>query len=386
MAKFVRVSEIGRCIVSTIVNGKMWPQELIRWGESHEANRRVLDRLGSEKELGQALGEFMSADPIRAQAEFVRRIRARRSAMRWQRAKVFAAASAAVVLLGWGGWELLPGKTAAEELPEIILADGSRMTLDAGTLEGRGGVSVAVAQTGERELVYTAEEPTQERVSADKPIEYHTLVMPPRASYKLQLSDGTKIQLNGSSRLRYPIAFGDGERRVYLQGEAFFEVAHNARQRFVVCAGEAEIRVHGTRFNVEWQGSNLVRTVLEEGLVEIGHRGEEGVMVNPGQVAEYNQTTRACRVMQADVEESASWRSDEFFFSNRSLSDIMGRMKQWYGLEFEFDDPSMAADRFTLMTPRYDDPEEVLKLLEKSSRDLSFHLSNDVIHVRKKRN
>lgn len=92
----------------------------------------------------------------------------------------------------------------------------------------------------------------------DKPVqgivprteEYHKLMVPPGGEYNLTLADGTNVWLNSGSELKFPVRFAGNVREVYLKGEAFFEVVSDSLHPFSVKAGEAEIKVVGTAFNV----------------------------------------------------------------------------------------------------------------------------------------
>jgi len=89
---------------------------------------------------------------------------------------------------------------------------------------------------------------------------------------KITQADGTKITLDAGSVFQYPETF-DGElREVYLQGEGFFEVAADVQKPFIAHAGNAEIEVLGTQFNIRaWEHNEEIRVVVAEGLVAFRH-------------------------------------------------------------------------------------------------------------------
>src|SRR5690606_29878165 len=78
----------------------------------------------------------------------------------------------------------------------------------------------------------------------------HTVSTPRGGQYQLTLSDGTRVWLNAATSVRFPAAFADSARRVELSGEAYFEVAHDAKRPFEVRSAGQAVRVLGTRFNV----------------------------------------------------------------------------------------------------------------------------------------
>ena len=88
------------------------------------------------------------------------------------------------------------------------------------------------------------------------------------------LSDGTKIWLNSESTLKYPTYFPDKERKVQITGEAYLEVAHHAKQPFIVLKENTEVTVLGTRFNINaYEEEPSLKITLLEGNVSVKHSG-----------------------------------------------------------------------------------------------------------------
>ena len=100
------------------------------------------------------------------------------------------------------------------------------------------------------------------------------------------LADGTKVWLNSASRLIYPQSFMGKERRVVLSGEAFFDVAHDAERPFIVETSRMNVKVLGTRFNVnDYDDNEEVSTTLVNGSVEIVSGGQQAFRLVPGEQA-----------------------------------------------------------------------------------------------------
>ena len=99
------------------------------------------------------------------------------------------------------------------------------------------------------------------------------------------LADGSKVYLNSESRLRFPTRFEGKERRVYLEGEGYFEVARDSAKPFIVEAKEVDVRVLGTSFNVNtYVSERAIRTTLVSGKVRVGDRlTGKGEVILPGQ-------------------------------------------------------------------------------------------------------
>ena len=98
----------------------------------------------------------------------------------------------------------------------------------------------------------------------------NTLVIGRGGEYSVMLADGTKVHLNSDSKLRYPVTFTRSERRVYLEGEAYFEVSRDERHPFIVEGKDFAVQVLGTSFNISnYKDDDVSRVVLLEGSVQV---------------------------------------------------------------------------------------------------------------------
>src|SRR5690606_3936084 len=131
---------------------------------------------------------------------------------------------------------------------------------------------------GGGKLVYNKQDESAEPV-------YNKVITPRGGQYELVLSDGTRVWLNASSSLRFPVAFVGNERVVELTGEAYFEVAKAPDRIFRVIAPNQDVEVLGTSFNgMAYAGEAMIKTALIEGVVNIiPASGKEVVRLNPGQ-------------------------------------------------------------------------------------------------------
>ncbi len=164
-------------------------------------------------------------------------------------------------------------------------------------------------------------------------VEYNELIIPTQKSYRLALSDGSEVVVNGGSRLRYPVSFGDEERRVEVSGEAYFIIKKDSRP-FIVNSDDVDLRVYGTEFNVN-NRNKKIETVLVKGSlgVQYGSDGAEEIL-EPNERAIYNPQDSAVVVDVVDVRNHISWVDNYFGFYNESLSDILEELSNWYGVTF----------------------------------------------------
>lgn len=153
------------------------------------------------------------------------------------------------------------------------------------------------------------------------------------------LSDGSKVWLNGASRITYAREFSGMETRdVYLEGEAFFDVAHNIQQPFIVHTSSIKIKVLGTSFNVKsYKNEKTIETTLVQGRVRIEQSDERGkrvgdVELKPNQRAVFDKESKVINVKEVGGEVAASWRQERLVFEEEPMSHVIRQLEKWYGV------------------------------------------------------
>lgn len=195
-------------------------------------------------------------------------------------------------------------------------------------------------------------------------IKYNRVTIPKGKTYQVVLSDGTEVWMNSGSRLSYPENFAADSRIVHLEGEAFFKVAHNPQNPFVVMANKVETHVLGTEFNVKaYQGSETHVTLVKGSVkVEIPEQKKE-VLLQPGEDLAYD-VNGSCSVKEVYTEHYVQWMAGYFYFDNVSLRDILYELGVWYNLTIEIeDDPALMNMRLHFVAERFDDPAKVIEAL-----------------------
>lgn len=169
---------------------------------------------------------------------------------------------------------------------------------------------------------------------------------------EITLPDESVVVLNGNSSVRYAAGWEDSQtREVWLEGEAFFEVRHTARdQKFVVhTPGELEIEVLGTRFNVSnRQGKTDV--VLQEGKVRVSDAAQEYVMA-PGEMVSYSAERPKLMPRKVNPSMHLSWKEDVLIFNGERIGSIVERLARSHGLRVEFRDEVLREELFTGSVP-----------------------------------
>lgn len=252
--------------------------------------------------------------------------------------------------------ELVQGKLVGKKCAELILANGKRMVLDNNPMEIRDVQGSVVINDTLSRLMYQE----TEEMNTDSVVEYHTLKVPSGADYYVQLGDGTKIWLNCESTLRYPVNFSKNERKVFLDGEAYFEVKKSERWPFIVTTDKMDVRVTGTTFNVKsYAHEAVIHTTLVEGIVFVNEQ-----RLHPAQQFVMNKETQEIDIKNVDTEIYTGWVEGMFVFKNQRLENVMSDLARWYKVEVFYMNPSTKDIRFSGNLGRYETIDDLLQIIE----------------------
>jgi len=220
--------------------------------------------------------------------------------------------------------DIKPGSSIAQ----LILADGSVVSLDsAGTLQLKEKDGTLInKQSGK--LIYN------QAALNTSDVLFNTLSVPRGGEYQVVLPDGTKVWMNAASTLRYPTRFTGNERKVFLNGEAYFEVAKNARMPFrVIVDTDMTVQVIGTHFNIKaYSDEDEVKTTLVEGLVKVSKKMNT-VMLSPSKQAAWGKINQRLTVSEADVEKETAWKNGMIEFREDNLPYIIKQISRWYDVD-----------------------------------------------------
>ena len=220
----------------------------------------------------------------------------------------------------------------------------------------------------------------QEKDEKIEPV-FNTLRIPVGGYYRLTLADGTKVWLNSKTELRYPVTFNGEERKVFLTGEAYFEVTHDEGHPFIVSTDNMNVKVYGTEFNVNTYQKGVIQTTLVNGKVgiRVNSTGKE-VILKPNQMAEFEEQSGTVQVKDVDPYAYIAWRNGEFVFERETIEEIMERLSRWYDVKVFYTNESVKQKRFTGVIDRYDDIEQVLRLIE-GPATLRFEVKGNTVTV-----
>jgi hypothetical protein len=245
----------------------------------------------------------------------------------------------------------------------LTLDNGSKIILDDainGVIAKQMGIRIS--KTSDGQLIYTQTEADTMAAGA-KILVYNTIETPIGFQYRINLPDGSKVWLNASSSLRYPVIFKGNERLVELTGEAYFEVTHNDKMPFMVKAAGQVVEDLGTHFNINaYSDEPGIRTTLLEGRVRVKqiatHTSKE---IIPGQ--QTLLTNEIFTVANVNIEQVIAWKDGLFVFDHTDLRALMRQISRWYNLQIVYEG-NVKNDVFFGEVDRKYSLDEVLKVFE----------------------
>ena len=364
-------------------------QELEDWCEEAPRNRKLFEQICQEDLFSKERYVYEKIHDTKAFSVFEKRVRkvSSRSIGNWWK----YAAVLLFPILVVGSWKLMheteqvsivassvapiqPGCSQAV----LVLDDGRKVFLKE---EEEGVISEdkEITVTGEKDrLVYTS----SEGKNVDE-LRFNELEVPRGGEYKVRLADGTLVYLNSATRMKYPVKFDEKERKVYLSGEAYFEVAKDPERPFFVEMEGVEVRVYGTSFNVNTHQEGNIQTVLVKGSigVKVLSSGMES-MIRPGQMAEFKQGNTKVDVKDVNVAVYTDWKDGIFRFENQRLEDILTVLSNWYDVDIFYQTVSVKELHFSGYMERYKDVSVILEAITLST-GVTFSIQGKTIVVSK---
>lgn len=212
---------------------------------------------------------------------------------------------------------------------------------------------------------------------------YNVLATSSRGKIEVMLSDSSRVWLNSGSELKYPDVFGHDRREVYLTGEAYFEVAKNPKRPFIVNTGDHKIEVLGTQFNVKVADPQHCVATLVEGCIRMRNKLNDTLVLYPGQQAQ-TRMDGSMQLQEVDYRYDIAWKKNQFGFHEVTLFSIMNELSEWYDFTFEIENMTLANQIYTAIVPRYQNPDDVLQILQCTEDFVYTEDANRHITIRQK--
>jgi hypothetical protein len=219
---------------------------------------------------------------------------------------------------------------------------------------------------------------------------YNTLTVPYGKRFAIKLSDGTKVNLNAGSSLRYPVKFIEGQnRQVFIEkGEAYFNVTKDAKHPFIVSNDKVNVRVLGTQFNISsYPEDSNVSTVLVEGSVSLYNIGDKyeskkATILKPGYKADWNKNNKSINIEKADIEIHTAWINGRIVLKHMKFNDIIKKLERHYNVEITNKNTSLA-NEFITATFDIETIEQVFEVLNEI-HPIDYKINKNIIIISNK--
>lgn len=220
-----------------------------------------------------------------------------------------------------------------------------------------------------------------DRGKREASVEYNELSIPKGRSYSLVLSDGSKVWLNAQSKIKYPVRFIKNERRVYISGEAYFEVVKDDKTPFLVETSDYSVKVLGTKFNVNaYPDERVGATTLVSGSISIPSTEGADRLILPGEQFQFNKDSKSVIVEKVNTDLFTSWIDNVLIMDQMPLEEIFKILNRRYEINLFFDDESIKKETFSGAIPLNDYLSIILNQISKVS-NVDFQIEGSVVIV-----
>ena len=313
-------------------------REILRWIEATDENKHYFARLQTVWAASEISLEEQ-ADKVDPDA--IRRIMAQVYKKKSGRLTVYlsAAAAAAVAVLVLISLFSRRDSQADYDYAKALAEVTNRTEITLSVQNGRtitfADTSVVVAYNKKGKILIN----DTLTIRKEKESEMNTFFVPYGKRSILLLSDGSKVYLNSGSSLVYPAEFSSLKREVFLEGEAYFEVAKEENRTFIVKTSYKAIEVLGTKFNVSVDKQlNKFETVLVTGKIGLDSNGGK-IELLPNQYYGYTADTKIDEFKTVDVKDYTSWIDGKLRFNREPLSYVLHKLEKCYNIEIDMQDP-----------------------------------------------
>lgn len=244
------------------------------------------------------------------------------------------------------------------------------------------------------------------RTKVSEELVYNEIIVPLGEKSQLVLADGTHIWINSSSKLRYPVNFGKNNRKVYLEGEAYFDVTKKEDQPFIVSTPDLNIKVLGTAFNVKnYPGDNKAVTTVVRGLVSVeSNELTKPVLLKPNEnivlstISEAKEESATELVKEettiskleavvnktVNVEAITSWKDQMLVFSDEPFEDVAQKMERWYNVKVFINSESLKKERYRGKFVNNETIYQVLEVINYTT-PIRYTIKNNEIYIDKRK-
>ena len=368
-------------------------KQLQLWLDSSQENKENYDRLMRETCLTDRYRQFAQVDEKRAWERFQKKHFSVRSA-RWIKIGRYAAIFILPVI-GFAIWfwalRQMDSKPVISDETRVTMIRSEQMGKQKATLVLANGQTVDLKSAPAKPLQDSIVQPVSQspvpEIDTDEPEEVPVVQNNKLSTYDdsefwMTFEDGTRVHLNYNTTLKYPPHFGTSTRTVYLDGEAYFQVAKDSKRPFRVITANGVVKQYGTTFNVNTHVPGVTKVVLVKGSVSVLPNQGGEYKIKPGELAVLQAATEDVQISVVDIEPYVAWNSGRFVFDNCSLESLMNVISRWYNKEIVFESEDTKKIRFTGDIDRYGSIEPILKAIQRVTH-LEMEIQGKSIIIRK---
>ncbi len=388
MIEFEKTDQIVKLLLTEREQELTNKEQLIldEWLKEDEGNQALYDSLKDEANVSAKLKILSEFNKDQAYSEFIELTKARKTRSIYREVLKYAAVLIPLIFMTWFVYqknnksetqlvktEILPGTSKAI----LKLADGTVVNLE-DEKELIAEFDGTIISNNNKEIIYNS---SGKKVKPRK-LQYNTIEIPRGGEYQLILSDGTKVWLNSGTTIKYPVEFAAGSRDVYLEeGEAFFEVTENKNSPFIVHTSKMDVNVFGTSFNVRaYSDENQLATTLVTGKVTISQtESQKEYTLIPNQQATVSEL--GVSVKNVDVNRFIAWKDGRILFEENTLEEIFNDLSRWYNIDVDYASLEVKKLRFSIDVKRYNEFNEILKILELTKK-VEFELEKNRVIIK----
>jgi transmembrane sensor len=196
------------------------------------------------------------------------------------------------------------------------------------------------------------------------PSQLTALKVPLNQKKYIILADGSKIWINSLSELKYPKVFNDKTREVYLSGEAYFDIRHDAVRPFIIHTGKVVTTVLGTAFNIKEDNlQNTVVVTVTRGKVSVANGDESLGVITPNQQISFNTVSKQHTQKDVDAKQVIAWQQNDIYFDNITFADAAKQLEQRFMVKISFANERVKNCRFTGTALKEDNLDKILKVI-----------------------
>ncbi|WP_161973495.1 FecR family protein [Arcticibacter tournemirensis] len=203
---------------------------------------------------------------------------------------------------------------------------------------------------------------------------------------QFMLPDSSVVYLGAGSSLRFPEKFQGSTREISLQGEAFFEIAHNPVKPFVVRSADIVTRVLGTSFKIEAHEGGPVNVSVATGKVSVGHIDNTTspirtlAVLTTGQSISWDKSSQKAIAGSFPVDDLEQWRQGKLVFSHSSLANMARDLERWYKVEIRIKDPGKAKEKVSGVIPSTISVKDAMNVLSITGH-FKYTIQDSIINI-----